>query len=179
LGTFIMTPPRAATVRDYVDPHSRRLVDAINRSPFGARTAFCCSGHYHKESTPYLSFHSRSWDFIRFLLTAITGLNRITRGNTRLQLTSYIDEREISGSIRWSVYPWLYRGACLLPLFTEEVIPPRTLVQLWWWELDELGAMVEQHRAWPSREFVARFDEQLRRSFDGRRKHLPAWARNK
>jgi hypothetical protein len=169
-------PPRAKTVQAYVDPHARRLVDAINKCTLDARTTYCCSGHYHKPGFPYLAFYSRSWDFVRFLLTAITAANRSTLGYTKLDLTSFIDEREVSGSVRWGVYPWFFRDVHLLPLFTEDVSPPRSLVQLWWCELDELAAMVEQRRTWSSREFVSLFDNFRSRRMSGWGGRRPRWA---
>jgi hypothetical protein len=50
--------------------------------------------------------------------------------------------------------------------------------QAWWWELDELAAMLEECRTWPSAEFAAFFHEQWWRSFDGRQRPKPAWTRS-
>jgi hypothetical protein len=86
-------------------------------------------------------------------------------------------DRLVQGSIRLTVYPWWQAELDLRPLLVDEVCPPRSLVQLWWRELDELAAMVEESRTWPSREFVALFDERWRRSFNGRRGRVPAWAK--
>lgn len=168
---------RATTVSDYVDPHACRLVDAINRSVLSARTVSCCSGHYHKPGLPYLFFRAWGWDFVQFLLTAVTAVNRATRGQTSISLRCLCSEKEIHASIRLTPYPWLLRGACWLPVYIEEANPPRSLARLWWRELDELAAMIEERRTWPSREFVALFDEQWRKSFNGRRGRPPAWAR--
>ena len=168
---------RATTVCDYVDPHACRLVDAVNTSVLSARTVSCCSGHYHKPGLPYLAFRCWGWDFVQFILIVITALNRVTRSQTSLYLSRLRAEKEISGSIRLSIYPWLLRGFCWTPLFIEEANPPRGLVRLWWRELDELAAMIEERRTWPPREFVAFFGEQWRRSFNGRRGRVPAWAR--
>lgn len=168
---------RARTVSDYVDPHACRLVDAINTSVFSARTASCCSGHYHKPGLPYVFFRAWGWDFVHFLLTAITGVNRATRGQTSISLRCLHTDKDIHASIRLTAYPWLLRGMCLAPLLLDEANPPRSLARLWWRELDELAAMIEERRTWPSREFVAFFDDQWCRSFNGRRGRVPAWAK--
>jgi hypothetical protein len=167
----------ARTVRDYVDPHACRLVDAINSSVLSARTLTCCSGHYHKPSLPYIAFRCWGWDFVGFLLTSITAVNRVTRGQTSISLRELHSDRLVRGTITLTVYPWWHAGLDLRPLFVDEVRPPRSLVQLWWRELDELAAMVEERRTWPSREFVAFFDERWERSFNGRRGRVPVWAR--
>ena len=170
-------PASASTVEAYVDPHARRLVDAINTSPLTACTFGCCSGHYHKPGLPYVAFRCRGWDFIHFLLTAVSGLNLVTRAQTSISLRSIRNEREIRASVKFSVYPWLFAGRDWTPLLTEQMNPPRVLAKLWWWEFDELAAMIEERRAWPSREFATFFDEQWQTSHNGRRRPVPAWAR--
>jgi len=151
------------TVSAYVDPHARRLVDAINASSFEAETFACCSGHYHKPSTPYIAFRCRGWDFPSFLLPALTALNSGTRGQTRLRLSEQRGD-VIKGSIRFVVYGWLLAGSDLRPLLIEEVSPPRRLVKLWWRELEELAAMIEERRTRPSPEILELFDEARDRS---------------
>jgi hypothetical protein len=168
---------KARTVRAYVDPHACRLVDAINMCVFSARTISCCSGHYHKAGLPYVAFRCWGWDFVGFLLTAITAVNRVTRGQTSISLRELHSDRLVRGTITLTVYPWWHAGLDLRPLFVDEVRPPRSLVRLWWRELDELAAMIQERRTWPSREFVAFFDERWRRAFDARRGRVPTWAR--
>jgi len=148
------------TVTAYVDPHARRLVAAINTSALMARTVSCCSGHYHKPGLPYVAFRCLGWDFVRFLLPVVSGLNRATRAQTSISLRELRDEREISGSLKLALYPWLLPGIDCTPLLADVAKPPRSLVRLWWRELDELAAMIEERRTWPSREFVAFLDEQ-------------------
>jgi hypothetical protein len=160
--------PASRTVKEYVDPHARRLVDAINTCPLGARTFACCSGHYHKPGLPYVAFYSCNWEFVRLLLSVITGINRASRGYTSVALSHFLDEREIAGSIRLGAYPWLVRDGNLLPLATDQTIPSRQIARLWWRELDEVAGMLEERRTWPSREFVSCVDELWDASF-GRR----------
>jgi hypothetical protein len=153
------TPRRSSTVSEYVDPHARRLVDAINNCPQGARTYACCSGHYHKPSQPYVAFYSWNWDFIRLLLSITTGINRASRGYTTVSLRHYLDERQIQGSLRLNPYPWLGRNEYLFRLSVEDAIPSRRIAQLWWRELDEMAAMIEERRTWPSQAFVLFADD--------------------
>ncbi len=148
---------RPTTVCAYVDPNVRRLVDAINTSGLRCETFASCSGHRHKPSTPYVAFRSRGWRFVRFLLSAMRGLNAATRCENPLRLRE-VRDGEMAGSIRLGIYPWLLPGIDLTPLLTEQVTPPRRLVWLWWRELDELAAMIEGRRTWPSRQFVTLSD---------------------
>ena len=167
----------AGTVRAYVDPHARRLVDAINTSPLAARTIGCCSGHYHKPGLPYAAFWCRGWDLIHVLLTCVSALNHVTGAQTSISLRSRNEEGEIRASLKLSVYPWQLPGFNFGPLLAEDVTPPRSLARLWWRELEELAAMIEERRMCPSGEFVAFFGEQRRASHEGRRRPVPAWAR--
>ena len=162
------TPRRSLTVSEYVDPHARRLIDAINNCPLGARTFACCSGHYHKPSQPYVAFYSWNWDFIRLLLSITTGINRASHGYTTLSLHHYLDERQIQGSIRLSPYSWLGRREYLIRLSVEEANPSRRIARFWWRELDEMAAMIEERRTWPSQAFVS-FAEELWYATFGRR----------
>jgi hypothetical protein len=41
------------------------------------------------------------------------------------------------------------------------VSPPRRLVLLWWRELDELAAMIEEQRIEPSKEILEAFDREI------------------
>lgn len=177
MGTAKAPPLRVSAGSAYVDPHARRLVEAMNTSRLLVRTVSCCSGHYHKPSVPYVAFRCLGWDFVRFSLTAITGVNRATRGYTSLRLREIHDDREVRGAIQFDVYPWVIRGVSVRSVITEEATPPRRMVRLWWRELDELAAMIEEGRSWPSREFVAFFEEEYRRSFEERRGRSPAWAK--
>ena len=151
------------TVSAYVDPHARHLVDAINASSFDVETFACCSGHYHKPSTPYIAFRCHGWDFPRFLLPAVTALNSATRGQTSIRLSEQRGD-VIKGAIKFSVHGWLLAGRDLRPLLLAEVSPPRRLVKLWWRELEEFAAMIEERRTWPSVEIVELFDEAWHRS---------------
>lgn len=165
------------TVDAYVDPHARRLVEAMNTSRLLVRTVSCCSGHYHKPGLPYVAFRCLGWDFVLFALAAITGVNQATRGYTSVRLREIRDDKKMRGTIDLGVYPWVMRGVNFGPLVTEEVAPPRGMVRLWWHELGELATMVEEGRSWPSREFVAFFDEEWRRSFGKAGGRSPAWAK--
>lgn len=153
-------PPPASTVNAYVDPHARRLVDAINTSPLLVRTVSCCSGHYHKPGLPYVAFRCWGWEFVHFLLTAVTGVNQATRGYTSIRLREIRDDKKIRGAIELGIYPWVIRGVNFGPLVIEEAIPPRRMVRLWWREQEELASMIHECRTWPSREFVALFEQE-------------------
>ena len=156
------------TVKSYVDPHARRLVDAINTCPLGARTFACCSGHYHKPGLPYVALYSWNWEFIRLLLSITTGLNRASCGTTSISLSHFLDERQIAGSIRLGIYPWLVPSGELMPLATEQVNPSREMARLWWRELEEMAAMIEERRTWASPAFVSFVDELWRATFKKR-----------
>jgi hypothetical protein len=141
-----------------VDRHARRLVDAINASGLGVQTYASCSGHYHKPSTPYIAFSCQGWDFPRFLLPVLTGLNSATRGQARLQLAEQrgdVIKASIRLSLHLSVFP---EGVDWSPIIVGRVSPPKRLVLLWWRELDELAAMIEERRTQPSIEILEAFD---------------------
>jgi hypothetical protein len=158
----------------HVDPHARRLVDAINVSGMGVQTYASCSGHYHKPSTPYIAFSCQGWDFLRFLLPAVTGLNAATRGQARLHLTEQRGDL-IKGSIRLSVHlSVLPEGVDWSPIVVGRVNPPRRLVLLWWRELDELAAMIEEQRTEPGLEILEAFEVERTK---GNHRRLPRWAK--
>src|SRR5581483_7851454 len=46
-----------------VDRPVRRLVDAINRSPFAVRTTGSCSAHLARAGFPYVRFEATGWEF--------------------------------------------------------------------------------------------------------------------
>jgi hypothetical protein len=142
----------------HIDRHARRLVDAINASGMGVQTYARCSGHYHKPSMPYIAFTCQGWNFLRFLLPALTGLNSATRGQARVQLTEQrgdVIKASIRLSLHLSVFP---EGVDWSPIAVGRVNPPRRLLLLWWRELDELAGMIEERRAKPSTEILEAFD---------------------
>lgn len=160
---------------EYIDPKARRLVSAINESRFEVQTVGCCSGHYHKPSTPYVGLRSEGWDFLSYLLTVTTALNEITGGQTSLVLRSQHGSK-VAAIIRFKIYPWLWTGVDLYPILAERVTPPRRLVRLWWRELDELAATIEENRIAPSDEFGRLFQAERSSSGYGRRRY-PSWAK--
>jgi hypothetical protein len=138
------------------------------------QTYSSCSGHYHKPSTPYIAFRCEGWEFLRFLLPMLTGLNSATRGQARLQLTEQRGD-VIQASIRLRLHLSVFPGGVdWSPIVVGQVNPPKRLVLLWWRELDELAAMIEEQRTEPSLAFLAAFDAEWQKIRRGR---LPSWAK--
>jgi hypothetical protein len=128
-----------------VDRPVRRLVDAINRSPFAVRTTGSCSAHLARAGFPYVRFEATDWEFVEFALRAITTLNGLTGGQTRLHLSAMSDEAVVQGSVRLNIYPWYRAGRVeWWPVIAEHQAPPRRLVRLWWAELDALAEIIER-----------------------------------
>ena len=130
------------TVTAYIDPHAQRLVDAINKSPFGVETFACCSGHYHKPGMPYVAFQCWGWEFIDFALTAVTELNAFDRSQTRIKLSG-VTEGLVRGKIEWVVHPSLVPDPLWSAVITGERAAPRRQVSAWWRQMDELAEIIE------------------------------------
>ncbi len=142
----------ARTVDAYVDARVARLVDAINRSPFGVSTFGACSGHLHKPGLPCVAFHTPRLDFAAFMVGCVKAVNAVMRGQTILRLPT--PSGADGGSIRLASYSGLWDGRLSLwPVSMGLVPPPRRLVELWWLELGELARMVERQDAQPSMRF--------------------------